>query len=797
LKLIPLIAFLGFSQISVAQECILRLTGYVRNESQDPLSGSTIYLKEAKQGEIAALDGSFTWKGLCAGSYTLVVRFVGYAPQEIKVDLPRESPLLITLTVETQQLNDVTVHQNRLESPVSTSAILTTKELDAVQGKSLGEALQSVSGVNSIQSGPAIFKPVIHGVHSQRILILNNGIRQEGQQWGAEHAPEIDPFTASTITVVKDAGAIKYGTDALGGVIIVTPAELPTSQELGGQVNVIASSNNRSLTYSGMLEGGFTKEGWGWRVQGTGKYAGDSRSADYVLSNTGFRERNFLAAIGYHQEQKGWEVYFSHFQTTIGILRGSSVSSANDLLNAIEREPPQFTVPFTYTILQPRQEVAHNLLKLNGHVTKGQHTLQAQYGLQINQREEFDIRRGGLRDIPALAFDLFTHTLDVEWETSRASRITCRGVNGMIQDNNKLDNTQTLPFIPNFRHYSGGLYWIEQWSGNKIDWEAGVRYDFRFYNVAGFDFLNRLYRSSLAFNNFSATVGGTYKFHSQSKITSTLASAWRPPNVAELYSLGTHQSVAAIEYGLLLDELTTEVKSYETSGVKPEQALKWVNTWEWGTPSFTLEISGYVNYIFNYIYLRPRGVTNTIRGFYPYFRYAQTDASFVGTDVTFQKKWSPSLSTRGKISWLRATDESLNDRLIFIPSNKMDVSFRYDHPPLGQLSQLFLEVKAKYVMRQTRAPRTVSVRTILENKENGIDLLESQPGNFDFIDAPPDYFLLQISTGCRIPIGSSHLDARLSAENLLNTTYREYTNRMRYYADDIGRNVSLSLKYLF
>lgn len=34
--------------------------------------------------------------------------------------------------------------------------------------------------------------PVIHGLHSNRILILNNEVRQEGQQWGADHAPEID-----------------------------------------------------------------------------------------------------------------------------------------------------------------------------------------------------------------------------------------------------------------------------------------------------------------------------------------------------------------------------------------------------------------------------------------------------------------------------------------------------------------------------------------------------------------------------------------------------------------------------
>ncbi|MFM9075334.1 MAG: TonB-dependent receptor, partial [Bacteroidota bacterium] len=69
--------------------------------------------------------------------------------------------------------------------------------------------------------------PVIHGVHSQRILILNHGVRQEGQQWGAEHAPEIDPLIASDIQVIKDASAIRYGVDAIGGVVVVNPPALP------------------------------------------------------------------------------------------------------------------------------------------------------------------------------------------------------------------------------------------------------------------------------------------------------------------------------------------------------------------------------------------------------------------------------------------------------------------------------------------------------------------------------------------------------------------------------------------
>ena len=141
-------------------------------------------------------------------------------------------------------------------------------DLDKTRGQTLGESLKGVTGVTTLQTGSSIAKPVIHGLHSNRVLIMNNGIRQEGQQWGAEHAPEIDPFIASEITVIKDASAIKYGTDALGGVVVVNPAPLPVKNVLGGSLNTVLQTNGRSGTVSGMVEGGIRHHnGWGWRAQ--------------------------------------------------------------------------------------------------------------------------------------------------------------------------------------------------------------------------------------------------------------------------------------------------------------------------------------------------------------------------------------------------------------------------------------------------------------------------------------------------------------------------------------------------
>src|SRR5690606_19019356 len=132
-------------------------------------------------------------------------------------------------------------------------SIVSDAELMPHRGKSLGEMLQNVQGVTNIMSGPGIFKPVIQGLHSQRVLVLNNGLRQEGQQWGVDHAPEIDPFVASEIEVVRGAEAVRYGSEAMGGVIIVNAAPLHYSPGFGGELSAAVASNNRMGAFSGML----------------------------------------------------------------------------------------------------------------------------------------------------------------------------------------------------------------------------------------------------------------------------------------------------------------------------------------------------------------------------------------------------------------------------------------------------------------------------------------------------------------------------------------------------------------
>lgn len=801
LFLLSLFFFTAISARSQSSSCTLQLQGRVLDADQNPLAGAFIKILEIEKAATTDQDGNFILTGLCDNSYTFSISFLGYAPLVEKMRLRKSEWKVFQLSDDQTLLSEVVVqdHYDHISESQSTS-VLSGRALDATRGKALGAALREITGVNTIQSGPAIFKPVIHGVHSQRILMLNNGVRHEGQQWGAEHAPEIDPLLASNIVVVKDASAIKYGTDALGGVVIINPAPLPVNTRVGGTWHSSIQSNGRSGILAGIVEGASKQvKGLSWRTHGSIKKSGDFHTPSYSLTNTGFSEINYSAALGFHKDERaGVELFYSHFSTQLGILKGASVSSEEDLQIAFNSSIPQYTDKFSYALESPRQEVAHNVLKATAHVHRGMNTYSFQYAMQQNQRKEFDLRRSSLAENPAIDLTLSSHTLDLEWEREPTEKtLRCIGINALLQQNSNNPGTKRLPFIPNYTNYSSGAYLIQKVSVQQWKVEGGARFDYRFYTVAGRDYANAVYKSSLTFANLSATLGATRKIKLNSAFTTGLSTAWRPPHVAELYSIGTHQSAAAIEYGLLLDETTNRVREISEVNFKNEKAVKWVNTYHFSKGNTQLEWSAYANYIFNYLYLKPEGITKDVRGAYPYFRYRQTDASFLGIDALLEQALLMNLHTSMKVSILSARDQGNHDYFIYIPSNRMSFSMRYEHPLSNGFSNGFIEAGINYVTKQHRAPRVVSVDTILEASEQGIDFFATDKRMFDFIAAPSAYLLGQVSGGSSIKIGEQKLDIRFTCENLFNKSYREYTNRLRYFSNEIGRNFGLALNYNF
>ncbi len=764
---VSLLAVVALSVI-YAQDCTLTLRGRVIDEhDRRPLEFANISIAGTGKGAQCDEQGVFHIGGLCAGSYTVQVMHIGCTTVERVVKLDTDMVIELKLEHHAEELKEFELAQQRPDENVGQAqAQLDKAAMERNSGRSLGEMLATIPGVSMLSSGPTITKPVIHGLSGNRILTLNQGIRQEDQQWGSEHAPNLDPFSTDRISVVKGAASVQYGSDALGGVIIAEPVELPREGDISGEVRVIGMLNGKGGGGNGLLQGGVKGlRGLGWRVQGSGRYLGDSNAPDYVLSNTGVREGGASASVGFRDHHWNASAYYSYFTRDLGILRASHIGNLTDLNNAIESGTPWYVGDLTYTIASPRQQVQHHLVKAEaGYAISERDRIVLTYGYQADDRQEYDIRRGGRSDIPALDLFLLTHTADAVLKHWIGKHIHGKlGVSGVYQENINLPGTGVRPLLPNYRKQSGGVFLLEHFPlSEKVELEAGARIEATQLDVAKYTYENVLIQPEHHFTNSAFTIGANWCLTDSVRLRFNVGTAYRPPHVSELYSEGLHHGAAAIERG---DAALTSERSLK--GTIDLEAL-------WFGGRLRTDITLYTDRIENYIYLRPDGYELTVRGAFPVFQYVATDAFLYGVDVTVQLKLTQHVSLRNRTSLVRGCDLSQNEWLFQMPSDRTENALLFELPQAGNWSAIELSATSQVVFVQSRIPV-----------------------GLDFTTPPGTYHLIGLSVGATRTLGKNELRFGLQANNLLNTTYRDYMDRFRYYADARGTDLTLWIRYSF
>ena len=747
-------------------------------ETHQPIPGATLLIKETGQGVVADNLGAYRFEHLCEGTYTLIGHIVGYAETRQPVTLRHqadEAEQDIVLGEDVQHLQNVTVSAQKTDALSSQAVVaIQGRALDQARGQTLGDLLRTLTGVTTLQTGSSVVKPVIHGMHSNRVLILNNGIRQEGQQWGSEHGPEIDPFVASRVSVIKGAAGVRYGSDAIGGVILVEPALLPTAGPLRGQVNLMGFSNGRQGVGSAQVEGIFGPSlpngtsRFGWRLQGTLKAGGNQQTPTYYVDNTGIREENGSAALAYRGN--GWqtEVFYSRFQSKIGIFTGSHIGSLTDLQQVLQSGEPLVKTGFRYDIGRPYQQIQHDLLKWRtAYSTAAGTDWNLTLARQTDDRLEYDLHRPrndslAALDLPELRFQLTTYTADlVRTSRQRGNWSHTAGLSGLFQYNIMAGR----PLIPNFQTYTLGAFVVEKLRQQQWEYELGLRYDWRRMQI--YRFVGRLYDAPVfQFANPSGTFGIT-RYHNDHWTTRlNLGTAWRAPNISELFSDGVHHGAAAYEQGDI--------------ALRPETNLSASLSTEWHTTRLQVDLDLYYNHIQNYIYLKPQSAPIlTVRGAFPFFKYTQTDAIYTGFDATLNWRMGTRWQWTTKPSYLYVQDSRQQQPLVMIPPNRWENTVRYDllrgEATLGHWRNAFVSLGNLLVDQQRRVP-----------------------ANSDFAPPPPAYSLWNVAVGSLWAISDKHgVDISLSATNLFDVQYRDYMNRFRYYTNDLGRNVSLRMKWTF
>lgn len=761
------ILFISTFGVMSAQNCTLRFEGIVRDEdNSESLAFSVVKLLSPETILQCDEHGHFVFENLCAGRYQILVQHVGCRDTIFEFVLSKSKKQVFKLPHRQNELQSIDILTKHEELKYTQSVQeLDSKTMDKSRGSSLADQLKQLNGVSSFNTGPSIAKPMINGMQGYRILILNNGVRLEGQQWGSDHAPELDPYLANKISLVRGASSVRYGSDAIGGIILAEPGELPDTASTTGEFNTSLFSNGRGITSSLQLQGYFDKiKNLSWRVQGSLRKSGTLKTPEYYLKNTALEEANFSYALEYHIKQVGFKVYYSQFNSRIGIFSDAHVGNLTDLQAAFNRSKPLDSLAsFSYQINRPYQNIEHELLKVSSDIHTGPRSrVYLNYALQYNIREEYDKHRPkndslAALNLPEAEYRLGTQSGELIWEHDYIRTMRGKfGVQGTLQENRYFQRF----FIPNYNSYSWGLFGIERWMLHHFEFEVGARYDFKHLQSFYYEG-NVLQQPIRTFDYTSFNVGGIYKPHNGLRVNLNISSGWRAPSVNELYSNGLHHGIGAIERG--------------DKNLLTEKSISAISTLQYMHKSLTIELSAYTYNFKNFIYYQPSGKPElTIRGAFPVFNYLQNNANISGADATLRYSTFSWLELKINGMLVRGRNTDLKNNLLYMPADRIQFFMCFKAKDKKNIKDMHFEPNLIFVAKQTRV----------------------QP-DIDYAEAPEAYFLLGLNAGSTIQFGKQLFILNFSITNAANVVYRDYLDRFRYYNDAQGVNYTLRIRIPF
>ncbi|THH41944.1 TonB-dependent receptor [Neolewinella litorea] len=742
---------LGLCTCVRAQDCNLSVSGKMLDEhGREELAFASVYAVESGEGVQADADGRFELTARCPGPLTLRFSHIGCDPKVVTFDLRQDTSFNVYLHHHDNYTETVTV--------TSTGAGVAYEErLDREADQQLGLVLERITGVSSLRTGTAANKPVFEGLYGNRLSIQNNGVPQAGQQWGNDHAPEIDPWVAAYVRVVKGVDALRYAGSTLGPTVLIEPAPLTERTSPGGKVAYGLHSNGWGHTLNARLtDTAFVA----YRLSGSLKMSGDRRAPDYYLTNTGQREGDFaLQAAKFISPKLTARGYYSLFNAEIGVLRGSHVGNLSDLQEAIGRERPFYTESgFSYDFASPRQRVSHHLLKGELIFTPTDRTsYTVQYGGQLDNRKEFDVRRGDDGQA-ALKLLQYSHLLEAGHQRKLgAFRSLEAGVQLENVDNTNQPGTGILPLIPDYLANRVGGYLTFHHKPEKFRYHFGLRLDHQFYEALTIsrDLPRRVVRYRHHYNTLGASAGASLRVNSRLSGESEITFRQRAPQINELYSQGLHQGVSGIEEG--------------DRSLVPEQSLKGSLDLSYGSRNGALSVSGGLFYqrVDNFINLEPgQEFRLTVRGAFPVFTYRGVDAEL----------WGGQLAVLAHVA-----DFDLESGLAVVQGyNRSDGLPLVYMPPLNWRSAL------TYTLTNDL---TLSATALVVARQ---DRIEPQQ---DILPPPPGYALIGTGLAKTLTLGGNPLNLELEVENLLDQAYRDYLDRQRYFADAPGRSINFRISY--
>ncbi|PRP91274.1 putative TonB-dependent receptor precursor [Enhygromyxa salina] len=786
------------SVATTEDDCTLRWrVDVVDEDTGEPVPGATVEIQPSDQAprRYQTNDaGTLLVRRLCPGPMRVSVSKSDHASssETVELDMPETLSVVGLPALHDHHSEHVILIHDEGQSTVGSSEALAGADLAKTRGQGLADAISTMSGVTTLRgTAGGMAKPVIRGQVGRRNLIIFDGIRHEGQKWGLDHAPEIDPNAAGRITVVKGAATTRFGPDAIGGVVLVDPRPMLRSPGVAGEVSLLGMSNALGGGGAFRIDHAPARApGLSWRVEGNIARHRAVVTPDYPLDNTGALTWNAGGRVGYLSEHVDIIAGYRLLRTQAGICSCLRVSTNEEFQIGIARSvPPEVDLYSTeFAIERPRQEVWHHLAHAHARVGLGEAgELHLIYAYQFNDRSEFESVRSNITG-PQIELRLGTHrgelhyehvAVDLGWGWALVGTLGGE-VNYQV---NAFDSANTL--IPDYRQWSGGAFAVERFVGEQIEFEFGARYEGlgRTGLLSERDFLGQRAGGRLDESACTRDADGgaecQQQFHTPSASAGLIAHPSRKvPELNLRLDLNSSARIPAIDESYM----NGAAPSFPILGLG-DSHLGVERTWGaatgigYGGDWLELELAAYTNYIDDYIYFTPEPqegqcapLSCTTRGPFPVFVFRPVDALFVGGELRFDLR-APRLPLElsGDAAWVRAWDLSPGETyLTYVPADRYGLHGRWLWPDTKVSSRGYLEIGGTFVDRQRRYD------------------VEA-----DFAEPPPAYVILEAGAGVEFPTDEVLMRLSLRGTNLLNQRYREYTSLLRYFADEPGWGVQL------
>ena len=679
------------------------------------------------------------------------------------------------------QLNELTVTgvtgDTKLKHATAPVSIVSPKALRATASTNIIDAIAHQPGVSQLTTGGSISKPIIRGLGYNRVIVMSEGVRQEGLQWGDEHGIEVDGNSVNSIEILKGPASLMYGSDAMAGVVILHQQPTLAEGEMKANVSSEYQTNNGLFHYSLQVAG--NQQGFVWDARYSDKMAHAYKNKyDGYVPGSQFRERAGRLMLGVNKAWGHSRLTWSAYHLTPSIIEGERDVVTGDLVCLS-------VSPTSYSKSLPFQQVKHYKLVWDNSLNLSSGYLKAIIGYQQNRRQEFEESA----DDYELYFKLHTLTYDLRYITNEFNGWKLStGIGGMYQ---KSGNEGEEYLIPDYRLFDFGLYATatktigEHWTLN-----GGVRYDHR--RLHGYELMEdgeqRFPDFSRHFNGLTGSIGAVFNVNDNLNVKLNVARGFRTPNMSELASNGVHEGSIRYEQG--------------NQQLKAEYSLQVDLGVDFTSRYVSAQLALFANRIDNYIFTHR--VAEEIEEGYLTYVYTQGDARLLGFEagVDFHPVHSVHFSNTFSYVDARLTSHhssltSENKYLPFTPAPKWSSELKWElshhsHPTVAH-----------------HHTTDAAHRSLLNNLyvAAALDCYLKQSHIYSADDTEtetPGYALLSLSAGTDIQLhGKKIAELYVTADNLLDKAYQNHLNRLKY-ADlntvtgrrgvyNMGRNITFKV----